>query len=360
MEITNSMVLLEPRKMELREFPIPNIGREEFLLKVELVGICGGDPIEYEGRNRKTHYPLILGHEVVGRIEKIGDLAAKNYKVAVGERVTVEPYVVCGKCYYCLNGLYQFCEESRVYGVNVSSDTPPFLWGAYGQYMYGAPGSRVHKIAENVSAEAACMSSVLGNGVRWIRTLGEVKFGESVVIIGPGAQGLATVIAAKEAGANPIIILGKTRNAAKWDLAKEYGADFIVDTTIEDPIEAVKVLTGGRMADVVVETTGAGTMMEIALQIARPTARCVFVGTCGFEMSSLTTDLIVFKELRVIGGLGQSWDTEHAVNIINSRRYAIEKMVTHQFPLEKADEAIKFYMGNGGACIRVAIRPWEA
>jgi alcohol dehydrogenase len=88
--------------MTLKEFEIPQIGPEEFLLKVEMVGICGGDPIEYEGRNPKTHYPLILGHEVVGHIAEIGDKAAKQYGVEVGDRVTVEPYVICGKCYSAL------------------------------------------------------------------------------------------------------------------------------------------------------------------------------------------------------------------------------------------------------------------
>lgn len=357
MTTEKSMVLEEPRKMVMREFPLPRIGPDEFLLKVEMVGICGGDPIEYEGRNRKTHYPLILGHEVVGYIAEIGESASAYYGVKPGDRVTVEPYIVCGKCYYCLNGLYQFCKHSRVYGVNVSCDEPPYLWGAYGEYMYGAPGSRVHKIAPDVPPEAACMSSVLGNGVRWVRRLGEVRFGESVVILGPGAQGLASVIAAKEAGASPIVVVGKTRNPSKWDLALEYGADHVVDVSKTNGLEVVQDLTGGDMADVVIETTGSGQMMELALELARPAGRVVMVGTCGFAQNGLTTDLIVFKELRVVGGLGQSWDTEAAVKVINSGKYAIEKMVTHVYPLDRADEAMRFYMDNGGSSIRVAIRP---
>lgn len=357
MKRTLSMVLEEPMKMKMKEFPVPKIGPDEFLLRVDMVGICGGDPIEYEGRNRKTHYPLILGHEVVGTIAEIGDEARKLYGVDVGDKATVEPYIVCGKCHYCLNSLYQFCENSKVYGVNITCDEPPYLWGAYGEYMYGAVGSRVHKIEPGVPDEAACMSSVIGNGVRWIRTLGQVKFGESVVIIGPGAQGLATVIAAKEAGASPIIIAGKTRNPMKWDLAREYGADYVVDFATQDGKEAISEITGGKMADVVVETTGAGAMMEMGIEVARPAARLVLVGTNGFQQSGLTTDLVVFKELRVIGGLGQSWDTEPAVAIINSRKYAIEKMVTQVYPLDKADEAMQFYINNGGSCVRVAIKP---
>ena len=351
-----SMVLEKPRCMYMQEFDIPTPAKDDFLLKVDMVGICGGDPIEYEGRNKKVHYPLILGHEMVGRIAELGDGArAKGYKE--GDRVTVEPYIVCGECEYCLNGLYQFCENSRAYGVNISCSEPPHLCGAYGDYMYVEKGSKVHRIDDGVPDEAACMASVLGNGVRWVRTIGKVKFGEAVVILGPGAQGLVSVIAAKEAGAYPIIIAGKTRNPNKWDLAKEYGADYVIDITKEDAVEAVKKYTGGKMADVVIECSGSGQMMELGIELARIAGRMVLAGTCGYAQNGLTTDLIVFKELQLLGGLGQSWDTEMAVKIINSRKYPVEKLVTQVFPMEEADEAMKFYMSGQGNSIRVALKP---
>jgi len=353
------MVLVKPREMEMRQFPVPEIDADSFLLKVDMVSICGGDPIEYEGRNVKAHYPMILGHEMVGTIAEIGERAAERYGVAAGDRVNVEPYLLCGQCEYCLSGYYQFCTRSRVYGVNMSCETPPFLWGAYGEYLYGAPGSKVHRIAPGVPDEAAALASVLGNGVRWVRTKAQVSFGESVVILGAGAQGLATVIAAREAGAGAIIVVGREANPLKWELAREFGAHHLIDLDqTPDALGAVRDLTGGRMADVVVECTGAAAMMQLGLEAARPTARYVMIGTCGYGRTPLVTDMIVFKELRVLGGLGQSWDTEPAVQIINSRRYPIEKMVTHVFPLERADEALHFFMDSPDQAVRVAIRPW--
>jgi threonine dehydrogenase-like Zn-dependent dehydrogenase len=353
-----SAVLEAPRRIVLKQFPVPSIGDEEFLLRVDLVTICGGDPIEYEGRNVKTRFPIILGHEVVGTIAEIGEVAARRHGVSVGDRVSVEPYILCGQCRPCLTGYYQFCENSRVYGVNVTSDTPPFLWGAYGEYMYGAPGSRVHKLAPAVPVEAGAMAAVLGNGVRWIRTLGRVKFGESVVVLGPGAQGLATVIAAHEAGARPIIVVGRTRNPSKWSFAREFGATHLVDMAeVEDPVSAVRAILDGDLADVVVECTGAPAIMQLGLELARPTARYVLAGTTGYEAVPLITDMIVFKELQILGGLGQSWDTEPAVAIINSRRYALEKLVTHVFPLDRAQEALQFFMTNRTEAVKVAIKP---
>lgn len=357
MTIERSMVLLQPRQMEMREFAIPEIDDDSFLLKVNLVSICGGDPIEYEGRNVKAHYPMILGHEMVGAIEKIGDAAARHYGVDVGDRVNVEPYILCGQCEYCLSGYYQFCVISKVYGVNMSSDQPPHLWGAYGEYLYGAPGSKVHKIDPSVPDEAAVLSSVLGNGVRWIRTKAQVKFGEAVVILGAGAQGLATVIAAREAGADPIIVVGREANPLKWTLATEFGAHHLVDLDqTTDPLARVRELTAGRLADVVVECTGVEAMMQLGLELIRPVGRYVMIGTCGHSRRSLITDMVVFKEIQILGGLGQSWDTEAAVKIINSRKYPVEKMVSHVFPLEQADEALRFFMTRPDRAVRVAIK----
>lgn len=352
------MVLVSPRNMQMQEFDIPEIGPADLLLKVDLVSICGGDPIEYENRNVKTHYPLILGHELVGTVAEIGENAQKIYGVSTGERVTVEPYIVCGHCEYCLTGYYQLCLNAKIYGVNMESTLPPHIWGAYGEYMYVAPGSKVHRIAPGVKDEAAVLASVLGNGVRWIRTKGQVKFGESVIVLGAGAQGLATIIAAREANAGSIIVVGREKMGLKWELAKKYGATHLVDLdTISNPLEAVKEITNGRLGDVVVECTGAGAMMELGLDVVRPAGRYIMIGTCGFDRNPLTTDKIVFKEISIFGGLGQSWDTEPAVSIINSQKYPIEEMVTQVFPLDQANEAMRFFMSSPDKALRVAIKP---
>ena len=353
-----SMVLIAPRKMEFQEFPIPEVHSEDMLLKVNLVSICGGDPIEYEGKNVKAKYPMILGHEMVGTVVSIGESAQRTYGVSLGDRVTVEPYILCGQCEYCLNGYYQLCTNPRVYGINLSCENPPHLWGAYGEYLFVAQGSKVHKIDHEVPDKAAALSSVLGNGIRWIRTKAEVKFGETVVILGAGAQGLVSVIAAKEANAGRIIVIGKEKLQLKWNLAKDFGADHLIDLELVDnPIAALMQLNDGKLADVVVECTGASSMMELGLDIANPCGRVVLVGTTGYARTALTTDKIVFKELTLLGGLGQSWDTEIAVQIINSKKYQIERMVTDVFPLGEADQAINYFMNNPDKALRVAIKP---
>jgi len=353
-----SIVLEGPEKMVPREFPLPETGSDGLLLRVERVGICGTDPKIYLGGFHGVTFPMILGHEVVGHVEALGEKAAAYYGVKEGDRVVVEPYVPCHGCEFCLKSHYQLCRNLRCYGITFSCDEAPHLWGAYGEYMYVAPGSRLHLIDGSVPPEAACMASVIGNGVRWVRTKGNVRFGETVAVIGAGAQGLASVIAASEAGADPIIVLGLTTDRERFKLAKEFGADAFVDVQCQDALEAVKELTGGEMAHVVVDGAGGAGAMETGLKLLRPLGRYVLAGLSGFKPVPVVTDRIVTRELTVLGGYGQSMDVEPAVKIINSGKYAIEKMVTHTFRLAEADKAMNFFTENPSECIRVALDPW--
>ena len=355
--VSRAIVLEEPGRLREHEFPLPAIGDTDFLLRVEMVTICGGDPIEFQGRNRKTRYPLILGHEVVGHIEKIGGEAATRHGVNAGARVMVEPYIACRACDRCLTGAYHFCRRGMAYGITVRSDQPPHLWGAYSEYLYGAPGARVHPIDAGVPAAAACLTSVIGNGVRWVRTRGRARMSESVLILGAGVQALATVIVAKEAGLSPIIVVARGRNPRKLELARRYGADHVIDVDREDVDARIAEVLRGRSLDLAVECTGAERMMTIGVSALGPFGRMVLAGTRGGQPAALDIDGIVFKELELIGGLGQAHDTELAAQIVNSRRYPIEDMVTHTFPLREAERGMELFMSGGDGTIHVGLDP---
>ena len=364
MHTARCLVVTAPERMEMREYPVPAIEPREMLLRVEMVSICGSDPKKYQGTAMWAvewggmPFPFILGHEMVGFLEGVGAEAAKLHDVKPGDRVVVEPYIACGRCRYCGSGNYQLCVTRHTYGFSKSCAQPPHLWGGNAQYMFVAEGSKVHKIAPGVPAEAACLLSVIGNGIRWVKTRGELAFGETVAVLGPGAQGLATVIAAREAGAERIIVLGLRRDRMRLDLAREFGATHTV--TIEDTpqIDAVRDATDGEMADLVVECTGAAGSISLAPELLRPLGRCVLVGSMGGgKTSAMATDRWTLKELTVRGGLGQAWNCEDAARIVNSRRFAVEKMITHALPLERGEEGIRFFMAGHPECIRVALRP---
>jgi len=356
-----AVVIEAPHRVTLKQFDLPKIGSQEALLRVEMVSVCGSDPSLYVGKEvLGTRYPVIPGHEMVGFIEEIGPEAERAYGVTVGDRVTVEPYILCKQCRYCLTGHYQLCTNMRCYGMNLSCADPPHLWGAYSEYMYIAPNSKLHKVAPNVPAKAACLSSVIGNGVRWIITKARVRPGESVVILGPGTQGLASVVAAKEAGAYPIVVTGLEHDTARLALARDLGADRTVNVEEEDLLAVVAEVTGGEMADVVVECTGHPAAAQQGVDVLHPLGRLVLVGMSGGREVPLRTDLVIRKELQVLGGLGQAWDVELAMKIINSGKYPLERIVTHVFPLDRAEEALRMAKEVPPGFIKAAIQPWSS
>jgi alcohol dehydrogenase len=168
---------------------------------------------------------------------------------------------------------------------------------------------------------------------------------------------LATVVAAREAGADPILVMGLAKDEMRLELARELGADHVVNVEEKEPVGAVAELTEGEMANVVVACTGNPSALQLGLKLLKPLGRYIIIGLNGGLETPLCTDIIVRKELKVLGGLGQAWNVEAAVKLINSRRYPIEKMVTHIFPLERAEEALKLAQEGPAGFIKAAIRP---
>ncbi|MDP2728669.1 MAG: alcohol dehydrogenase catalytic domain-containing protein [Dehalococcoidia bacterium] len=343
-----SAVLEKPGSIVVREFDVPEVGPEEGLLKVEMVGVCGTDPKYYHGK-LPVPYPIILGHEILGRIAEIGEVAAKRYGVAKGDRVVVESSTTCGHCRYCLIGSYRLCENKRSYGINVTSTTPPHLWGAYGEYMHLTPGSIIHRISETVPAEAAVLiNAVIANGIQWVRNLGGASIGQAVVIQGLGPQGLAMTLAAKESGAYPIIVTGLSADQDRFELAQEFGADHYINVQEEDVVARVREITKGQMADIAVDVTGSSDAILKSLDMVRKQGTLVCAGLTGTgTVTPLPMDRIVLNEIRVQGVFSKGVDAvASAVKLVESRRYPLESMVTHKFPLKEAEQAVQAVGGE--------------
>lgn len=336
-----TMVQTGVRTLEPRDVEIPDIDDFSAILEVEACGICGSDYEQYEGALR-TPMPVIPGHEPLGRIARIGDVAAERWGVDVGDRVAVETMLSCRHCSTCFDGRYHLCENRRIYSYIPLSEAPG-LWGGYAQYMYLHANSVIHRVDPSLPADLAVMFNPLGAGFRWAVEIPETKPGESVVILGPGQRGLSSVIACREVGAGKIIVTGLAADARKLELARTFGADHTVDVDNEPAVERVRALTDGG-ADVVLDVSAYATQpVRDALDMVKPGGRIVLAGVKGFKaIDDFVSDLIVMKEVTIHGAIGvTSSGYRSAIRLIESGRIPIEQMHTHNFSLENADLAIR-------------------
>lgn len=352
-----------PRSLGLREFPLPEIGREDALLRIEACGICGSDYEQYAGV-LPVPFPVIPGHEPVGVIEDIGELATQRWGVKRGDRVAVETLLPCGYCRECVAGRYRLCRGKGMmsaYGY-ISTNTPPSLWGGYAQYMYLDPHTLVHPMSAGVPPELAVLFNPLGAGFRWAVDLPGTKVGDTVVILGPGQRGLATVIACREAGAGRIIVTGLAADERKLELARRFGAHHTINVDAEDPVRRVREITDGHLADVVIDVTSyaVGAVTQ-AVDLARRGGTVVLAGTKGPKpVPDFLSDKIVVKEITLKGALGVDYPAyEAAVRLIESGRYPLAEMHTHTLALEDAEHALRLLAREvpGEEAVHIALMP---
>lgn len=351
------------RDLRIESVPLPQIGAEDALLRVEACGICGSDYEQYEGALR-VPYPVIPGHEPVGIIEEIGADASRRWGVRAGDRVAVEALLPCGYCADCVQGRGRLCrggDAMPILGYRPLS-LAPGLWGGYSEYLYLPPHALVHAMSHGVPAAIAVMFNPLGAGFRWAVEMPRLAVGETIVILGPGQRGLASVIAARAAGAGTVIITGLSRDAPKLALARDFGADHAIDVQREDLRVRVREITHGRGADVVIDVTAyAVEAVTQAIDVAARGGRVVLAGTKGPKpVPDFVSDKVVGKELTIMGALGVDWRSyETAIRLIEGGTLPLEKMHTHTLPLDEAERALRLLSGQieGEEAIHIALVP---
>ena len=362
MKTSRAMVLLGKEKLKLERYAIPNIKENDCLIRVEMAGICGTDQSVYMGKI-PVPYPVILGHEVVGVVDEIGENASRQHKVKKGDRVIVESICGCNSCYICQSGDYGLCNDAIYFGIFKSAADYPYLWGAYSDYMYLPMEAKVHKISSNISSETAILiSAVLGNCYRWLTSAGNIRMGDNVVILGPGQQGLASVIIANEAGANNIVVVGQKSDQDRLELAKEFGANYTLYTESDSPLsDRLKEITGGHLADIVIDLTGNVNGPSTAVKLVKKKGTIVFPSLYGSNKEiPLIFDDFVLNEITAKFVVGQDYHSvERAIVLAEKNKYQLDKIVTHKLPLEKAEEALLIAANKvpGENAIKVALIP---
>jgi alcohol dehydrogenase len=351
---SRALVLCAPRSLEFRDLAVPAPSPDTALLEVEACGLCGTDHELFTGR-LPIRTPLVPGHETVGVLVEVGGAASAAWGVAVGDRVAVECFQSCRTCNPCRSGAYRRCATNGLrtaYGLS-PLDVGPELSGGWATHHALGPDSMVLPVPDGLDPVDATLFNPVGAGIRWGAELPGTGPGDVVAVLGPGIRGLAAAAAAKEAGADFVMVTGKGANdQPRLEAATAFGADLAVDVDEEDPTEALHAATGGPGANVVVDVTAnAPDALGQAVHLAAPEARIVLAGTRNStETPGFDPDHIVFKELRLLGALGVDAPAYlAALDLLATDRYPFRTVSRRVEPLEGAADLLATMAGEGDA-----------
>lgn len=352
-------VLVGPREIELRPFAEPAVAGDAALVSVELCGVCGTD-LKYFSGALPAPYPMILGHEVVARVERIGDVAAARYGLSAGDRVIVESSIPCWSCPACRSGAYTLCPTKGGYGTRVSTTVTPGLWGGMAERMYIAPGSILHRIPPEMAAEVALGVPILANALQWLVQRGGLGPGQRLLIQGCGPQGLAAALVARSVGAAEVTVTGLPSDAARLAFAAGLGARTVAidaEWTADTRKEAL-----GTGYDVALDVSGSRTAIASAPEHVRPRGTFVLAGLVGRGAEvAFRTDDLVYREIRIQGVLSKDEAAlRSALALVESDAEVAEalgRLTTHVFPLERAADAISAASDGLDGFVKAAVRP---
>ena len=344
------MLQVADRRLEPEEWEVPVVESAQALMRVEACGMCGSDVEQYRGTftaNKILRYPFIPGHEPVGRIVEIGKDAAKGWGIKVGDRVAIEPNLSCGRCEMCLGGNYVNCRSLMPPGAPPAygftpADVGHGFWGGYSDFMHLHARTILHKLPDSLPIALASLYQPLAAGIRWAVQLPQTKLGDSVLILGHGQRGLGSVVAARRAGASQVIITGTSRSKKKLEVARALGAHHTIEADKENVAERVMHLTSGRGVDVIVDVVPVATQPIVdAVDVARIGATIILAGIKGPTGVSLNVDRILYKELIIRGVYSQGYEAyREAFRIIAENPPELALMHTHEFPLDRAEQAL--------------------
>ena len=400
-------VTQRPRCIEVHDFAMPEPGPGAVLMQVSYSGICGTDKHTFRGESkqyagtpneRDLIYPLICGHENVGRVAATGGEVrdSEGQLLKVGDRIVPAANVPCGACHYCRNGFpYYFCERLEDYGNSLHCAPAPHLFGGWSEYMYLLPRTPIFRVPDDLPDEVAVLTEIMAvtHGVEKALAIvgmsGGDRFGGSVAVLldpraggdgrrGPhGGAGGAVAEPAERvsmAGPPPLALVNARllgagtisatdRFPSRLRAAEALGADATFVTESSDPVERiarVRELTGGRGPDIVLSCSGVPDTFVEALRMVRMGGVVVEAGTF-VDMGPVAINPnadICTKNVTVVGIGGEtatSYRPAMRLMAANMRRLPLDKIVSHRFGLDRAQEAVE--VAQTGDAVKVVMAP---
>ena len=336
-------VLYRVRDLRLEDVMTPKIKDDEVLIRIHATGICGTDIHIYRGE-WKTRMPIILGHEFSGVIAEIGrDVSNLN----VNDPVVAEPNIPCGSCYFCrMSERNYFCENLQAVGVTIN--------GAFAEYVK-IKAANVYRLPKDLSLEEAALIEPLACCIRGVDQAG-IRIGDTVAIIGAGPIGLILLQLAKLAGAS--MLIQTDMEDARLKMARKLGADYVINITEEDPVEAIKRLTNGYGTDVAIEAVGSPKAITQAMRATRRGGRLNIFGVSPQDAVWEVKPFELYdKELTITTSYRSPFTFQRAVKIVSSRKVKLKPLISHVFRLEEIQRAFEVAEKRLEDAVKVLVKP---
>jgi L-iditol 2-dehydrogenase len=341
-----ALVLKDYRRLSVEEVPVPEIGPDDVLVRVRACGICGSDVHGFDGSTGRRRPPIIMGHEAAGEIAKTG-IGVTRWKA--GDRVTLDSTIYCGRCWHCLRGEFNLCDERRVIGVSCEEYRRD---GAFAEYV-SVPERILYRLPDGLPFEQAAMAEAVSVAAHAVRNA-KLEPGSAVAVVGTGMIGLLVVQVLKSAGCSQVIAVDL--DDGRLELARRLGATNAINSGSLSPVPAIQRLTGGRGADTVFEVVGLSSTLGTAIECVRKGGRVVLVGNLQAK-AELPLQAVVTREVSLIGSCASSGEYPESLELIASGKVNVSRFISATPPLDEAPAWFdRLYAGEKGL-MKVVLKP---
>jgi L-iditol 2-dehydrogenase len=319
-----ALLLSEYKHLSIADLPAPTPGAGEVLIRVAACGICGSDVHGYDGSSGRRIPPIVMGHEAAGVVAALGQ-GATGY--GVGDRVTFDSTVYCGKCEFCQRGEVNLCNDRQVVGVSCGDYRRA---GAFAEYVT-VPERILYRLPEDLSFADAAMLEAVSVAIHAVR-VAEVAGGETALVIGAGMIGLLILQAARASGCSRIFVTDV--DATRLELACSLGADAVIDSSGESLTSRIEQLINGRGVDVTFEAVGRPETVAAAIDCTRKGGTVALVGNISPEVA-IPLQKVVTRQIRLQGSCASAGEYPQAMEWIAAGKIKVAPLITAVAPLEE-------------------------
>src|SRR5580700_4032037 len=335
--------------VRLETVPVPKIGPGEMLVRVHSCGVCGTDLKKISTGSHSA--PRIFGHETSGVVAAVGE-GVQIYRP--GDRVMVFHHIPCRQCFYCENKTFAQCSTYKKVGCTAGFEPSGGGFAEYVRVMDWIVEHGTVRIPEDVSFEQACFVEPVNTCMKGIQAVG-LRPGETVLAIGQGPIGIILSVLAKQAGAT---LITSDLYPERLRIGSSCGIDLTIDASRADVVTRVRELTEGRGADAVILAVGGNSLIQTAMDAARPGGRILLFAQTQHGETVIDPAAICVDEKTLLGSYSASVDLqEEAVRFVMNREMDLERLVSHRFPLSESPQALDLAAHPQPSSMKIIIQP---